>query len=145
MIFSIFDFTMDQKSLDGNKEQSFAPLPPEPNGRNKIMGAHDRIPPDLANSSHRCTVTFASGASRNYPLRPDKKEPTSERSPSSYKRNSRSTTLLGRSVDPRRRPVDHISGYSPGPSSDRSHGTTKQAHGVLAAKPSMDIHGAIKI
>jgi hypothetical protein len=41
---------MDQKSHDGNKEQSFAPLPPKPNGRNKSMGAHDRIPPDSANS-----------------------------------------------------------------------------------------------
>jgi hypothetical protein len=48
MIFFAFDFIMDQKSLDGNKERSFAPLPPEPSGWNKSMGAHDRIPPDPA-------------------------------------------------------------------------------------------------
>ena len=40
-------------SPDGNKDQSFTPLPPEPNGRNKSMGEHDRIPPDLANSRQR--------------------------------------------------------------------------------------------
>jgi hypothetical protein len=34
----------------GKKEQSFEPLPPKPNGRNKCMGAHDRIPPRPANS-----------------------------------------------------------------------------------------------
>jgi hypothetical protein len=33
------------------------PLPPEPNGWNKSMGAHERIPPDLANSRHTCTVS----------------------------------------------------------------------------------------
>jgi hypothetical protein len=49
MVFSVSDITMDQKSADGNKEQSFASLPPEPNGRNKSMGVHDRIPPDPAN------------------------------------------------------------------------------------------------
>jgi hypothetical protein len=40
-------------SSDGNTEYSFTPLPPEPNGRNKSMGAeHDRIPTDLANFRH---------------------------------------------------------------------------------------------
>jgi hypothetical protein len=43
---------MDPMSLGVNIEKSFAPLPPEPNGRNKSMGTRDRIPPDPANSRH---------------------------------------------------------------------------------------------
>jgi hypothetical protein len=92
MIFSASDFTMDQKSPDANKGQSFAPLPLEPNGRNKSMGAHDRIPPDPANSRHSCTVTFAGGPFRNSPLRSDQEGSASERSSSSRKRNPRSAT-----------------------------------------------------
>jgi hypothetical protein len=41
IIFSDIDFTMGQKSSDGKKEWSFVSLPPEPNGQNKNMGAHD--------------------------------------------------------------------------------------------------------
>jgi hypothetical protein len=52
MIFSASDFTMDQMSLDCNKERSIALLPLKLNGWNKIMGAHDRIPPDPANSRY---------------------------------------------------------------------------------------------
>jgi hypothetical protein len=74
-------------SHDGNKELSFALLPPESNGRNKNMGAHNQIPPDPANFMHRCTVTVAGGAFRNSPLQPDQEGPPSERSSSSYKRN----------------------------------------------------------
>jgi hypothetical protein len=85
MIFSASDFTMDKKSTDGNKGHSFAPLPPKPNGRNKSMCVHDRIPPNPANSRHSCTVTFAGGAFRNSPLRPDPEGPASGRSSSSHK------------------------------------------------------------
>jgi hypothetical protein len=59
---------MDQKSPHGNKEQSFALLPPELKGQNKSIGAHDRIPPNPANSRHRRTVTLTGGAFRNSPL-----------------------------------------------------------------------------
>jgi hypothetical protein len=45
MIFSSSDFAMDQQALDVNTEKSFAQLPLQPKGRNKNMGAHDRIPP----------------------------------------------------------------------------------------------------
>jgi hypothetical protein len=40
MIFSASDFTIEQKSPDGNKKQSFVSLPPDPNGRNKNIGVH---------------------------------------------------------------------------------------------------------
>jgi hypothetical protein len=39
-------------SSAGNTEQRFTSLPPEPSGRNKNMGADDRIPPKPANSRH---------------------------------------------------------------------------------------------
>jgi hypothetical protein len=40
---------MDQNmSPDGNKEQSFVPISPETNVRNKSMEVHDRIPLDPA-------------------------------------------------------------------------------------------------
>jgi hypothetical protein len=42
------------------------------------MGAHNRIPPDPANSRHRCTDTFAGGAFRNSPLQLDQEAPASE-------------------------------------------------------------------
>jgi hypothetical protein len=101
MIFSVSDFTMDQKSHNGNKERGFAPLTPEPNGRNNSMGAHDRIPPDPANSGHKCTVTFADGAFQNSPLRRDQEGPASGRSPSLHKRNLGRPPLL---ETPRRHP-----------------------------------------
>jgi hypothetical protein len=94
MIFFASDFTMNQKSPDGNKGQSFVPLPPEPNGRNKSMGAHDRIHPDPANSRHSCTVTFAGGAFWNSPLPLDQEGPALERFSSSHKRNSRPATFI---------------------------------------------------
>jgi hypothetical protein len=78
MIFSAFDFYMDQKLADGNKEQSFAPLPPEPNDQNRSMGAQKIIPPDSANSMHMCTITFVGGAFQNSPLQPDQEGPASE-------------------------------------------------------------------
>jgi hypothetical protein len=56
MIFSAFNFSMDQKLVDGNKKQSFAPLPTESNGQNRSMGAQKIIPPDSANSRHMCTI-----------------------------------------------------------------------------------------
>jgi hypothetical protein len=98
------------KSPDGNKERSFVPLPQEPNGQNKSMGAHDQIPPDPANSRHRCTITFVGGAFQNSPLRPDQEGPASERSPSSHKRNLRSATFIRQIGRPPRRrpPVDLI-------------------------------------
>jgi hypothetical protein len=71
MIFSVSNFTMDQKSPDGNKKRSFVSLPREPNGWNKSMCAHDRIPPDPANSRHKFTVTFAGRAFRNSSLQND--------------------------------------------------------------------------
>ena len=52
------------------KKKSFAPLPPEPIGRNKNMGAHDRIPP-IQQTPGKSTVTFTGGAFRNSTLRPD--------------------------------------------------------------------------
>jgi hypothetical protein len=61
---------MDQLSLGVNTEKSFAHLPPEPNGRNKSMGAHDRIPLIQQNLGNRSTITFAGGAFRNSTLRP---------------------------------------------------------------------------
>jgi hypothetical protein len=88
------EFTMDQTSPDDNKEWSFASLPPKPNGQNKSMGVHDRIPRNLANSRHRCTITLTGGAFRNFPLRPDQEGPASERSPSSHKRNPRSASFI---------------------------------------------------
>jgi hypothetical protein len=94
MIFSASDFTMDQMSPNDNKERSFVSLPPEPNSRNKSIGAHDRIPPDLENSNHRCTVTFAGGAFWNSPLRPYQEGPSSGRPLSSDKRNHRSPTFI---------------------------------------------------
>lgn len=80
--------------LTGNTEQSFAPLPPEPNGRNKSIGAHDRIPPNPANSTHRCTITFADEAFRNSTLPPGREEPAIERSPTSHKRNPRTASFI---------------------------------------------------
>jgi hypothetical protein len=71
MILSSSDFTMDQLSLDFNAKKSFAQLTPEPNGRNKSMGAHDRIPLIQQNLGNRSTITFAGGAFRNSTLRPD--------------------------------------------------------------------------
>jgi hypothetical protein len=91
---------MDQMSPDGNKKQSFAPLPREPNGRNKSMDAHDRIPPDLANSSHRCPVTFTGEAFRNFPLRPDQEGPSSGRSPFRKRGTLGQPPLLARSAGP---------------------------------------------
>jgi hypothetical protein len=88
---------MDQKSRDGNKEQSSVSFCPEPNGRNKSMGTHDRIPPDLANCRHSCNVRFADGAFGNFPLRPYQEGPASERSLSLHKRNLGQPPLLGRS------------------------------------------------
>jgi hypothetical protein len=58
------------------------------------MGAHDRIPPDLANSRHSCTVMFVGGAFWNSPLRPDQEGPDSKSLSSSHKRNPRSTTFF---------------------------------------------------
>jgi hypothetical protein len=62
MIFSYSDFTMDQMSLGVNTEKSFTQHPPKPNGRNKSMCAHDRIPPIQQTPGNRSTVTFAGGA-----------------------------------------------------------------------------------
>jgi hypothetical protein len=44
MVFSASNFAMEQMFSYGKKDQIFAALPPEPNGRNKSMDAPDRIP-----------------------------------------------------------------------------------------------------
>jgi hypothetical protein len=112
MIFYASDFIMDQMSLDGKKERSFALLSPEPNDQNQSMGAHDQIPPDPANYRHKCTVTFASGAFWNSPLWLDQEGPASERTPYSHKRNPRPATFIRKIVRPpcRRSPIDLIGG-----------------------------------
>jgi hypothetical protein len=72
------------------------------------MGAHDRIPADPANYRHRCTAMYAGGAFRNSPLQPDQEKPASGKSPSSQKRNPRSTTIIRQNGRPPRRrpPID---------------------------------------
>jgi hypothetical protein len=94
MLFSSSDFTMYQPSLGVNREKSFAQHPPKPNGRNKIMGVHDRIPLIQQTPGNRSTVTFAGGAFRNSTLRPDHEGQASGRSSSSPKRDPRTADFI---------------------------------------------------
>jgi hypothetical protein len=94
MVFSASNFAMEQMFPYGKKEQSFASLPPEPNGRNKSIGAPDRIPPIQQTPGIENVVTFAGGAFLNTPLRLDQEELASGRSPSLHKKDPWTTTFI---------------------------------------------------
>jgi hypothetical protein len=97
-------------SLYDKKEQSFAPLPPKPNGWNKHMGEHDRIPPCPPNSMHHVHCYICRWCLPELNTLARSRRTCSGRSSSSHKSNPRTATFI-QVVPQRRRPSQASRSY----------------------------------